>query len=343
VGFVFARARRQTVREVIESVKKCGIQQPIIARPDPSVQGEYEIIDGVNRRDGIMSSVPGLARFAVGEKPKILVDIRYGINDSEMFKLSQSFHTRGERNTYEQAEFYVKWIDAKAKELGKKEGASTEVAKELVTYAPDSPMYSYALNSKQSSLSQYCRIYEMFQKLEQKYPGKDFNILKSLAINKLYELTKLTDNLPTLVRVVEKLLKNPDMSLDRLRELTKGDRIIERDKIPWSTVVRIPPKESKQLHDVLYRLNSNAFHSEMTNNEMIRRAVMSLIRIFLENPSEYEPEVEKVPRKGYEFKCLWRKREIPKALPNIRLIPIKKENNASAEGNRAASTSHSGS
>jgi hypothetical protein len=46
----------------------------------------------------------------------------------------------------------------------------------------------------------------------------------------------------------------------------------------------------------------------MSNNEIIRRAVLSLIREFLKTPSEYEPEIEKVLRKGYEFKGLWRKR-----------------------------------
>jgi len=61
------------------------------------------------------------------------------------------------------------------------------------------------------------------------------------------------------------------------------------------------------LHDALYKLDSKIFESEMSNNEIIRRAVLSLIREFLEAPSEYEPEVEKIPRKGYEFKGLWRK------------------------------------
>lgn len=295
---------RQTVREVVESVEKDGIQQPIVVRPHPSVQGAYEIIDGVNRLYGAMSSVPGLKKFAVGKKPEILVDIRYGVSDAEMFKLSQSFHTRGERNTYERAEFYVKWIEAKTKELGKKEGALTEVAKELVTYAQDHVMYSNTLNSKQSLLSQYCRVYEMFQKLEQKYPAEDFSALKSLGLNKLNALATSLDDLPKLLEAAKKLEKNPDAFLKTIEDWTHRDHITD-STTPEKAYIRLPAKETANLHRALLKLNMGIFENDSSHNEIFTTAVTSLVKHFVERVSDYEADIERIPRKGCKFKGLF--------------------------------------
>lgn len=307
--------KREKSHEVMESVKRDGVQQPIIVRPHPTIPNEYEVIDGDTRRFALVEK-PDIRLYHDETEPEILVDIRYGLTDADVFKLADTLHKRNDRNTYEKAELYVKWIEAKAKELRKEEGALTEVAKKLITESPDSPTYSYALNSKQSILSQYVKVYELLktlETLEQKHPDKfkdiDLNALKPIGLNRLYELTKLIDNPLKLIKVVEKLSKNPNMTLERLRELTE-EHFIDRSKIPWSAIARIPPNESKQLHDALYMLNDKIFESEMSNNEIVRRAIISLIREFLKNPSEYEPEIEKVPRKGYEFKGLWRKRTV---------------------------------
>jgi len=319
--------KRDSSREVMDSVKRDGVQQPIIVRPHPVRESEYEVIDGYNRWYGI-TEVPNINNYVPGREPEILVDIRYGLTDADVFKLSNIMHKRKERNTYEQAEFFVKWIEAKAKELGKEEGALTEVAKELTTESPDSLAYSYTLNSKQSLLSQYVKVYELFktlETLEQKYPDKfkeiDLNAIKHIGLTRLYALTKLMDNLPVLIKVVEKLLKNPNMTLDRIKELTE-EHFIDRSKIPWLATIRLPPKESKELKEALYKLDDKIFYSEISNNEIIRRAIISLIREFLKNPSEYEPEVEKISRKGYEFKGLWRKRTIEEQ-PKIVLKEMK--------------------
>lgn len=297
---------RQTVREVVESVEKDGIQQPVVARPHPILEGKYEIIDGVNRVHGAMSSVPGLSRFAVGKKQEILVDIRYDVSDAEMFKLSKSFHTRGERNTYEQAEFYVKWIAAKAKELGKEEGALTEVAKELITEAPNSPLYSMLLNSKQSSLSQHCRVYEMFQKLEQKYPIEDFEALKSLGLNRLNALATALDDEPKLIEAARKLKKNPDTSKERIKEWTHRDHTTD-STTPEMAYIRLPPKETKDLKKSLYKLNSDTFENASSSNEILRVAVISLVRQFVTNFTDYEVDLERIPRKGIKFNGLFPK------------------------------------
>jgi hypothetical protein len=296
--------KREISREVMDSVKRDGIQQPIIVRPHPDREGEYEIIDGHNRRYGLIEK-PDINYYVPGREPEILVDIRYGVTDADVFNLSNTMHKRKERNTYEQAEFYVKWIEAKAKELGKEEGALTEVAKELITEEPDSLIYSSALNSKQSLLSQYRKIYEMFQKLEQKRPDLDFNILKSLAINKLYELTKLMDNLHTLIKVVEKLLKNPNMTLDRIKELTE-EHVIDRSKTPWSAIIRLSADLTKNFHDALYKYNSQIFESSLTNNEIFKQATQCLIKIFVNHPEDFEVELEKT-KDGNKISAIWMK------------------------------------
>lgn len=294
---------RQTVREVVESVEKDGIQQPVVVRSHPNLEGEYEIIDGRNRHDGAMSSVPGLSKFAIGKKPEILVDIRCGVSDAEMFKLSQSFHTRGERNTYEQAEFYSKWIDVKAKELGKEEGALTEVAKELVTYAPDSAIYPTILNSKQSLLSQYRSVYEMFQKLEQKYPAEDFNALKSLGLNRLCAMTSALDDLPKLLEAAKKLKNNPQASKETIRHWSRRDDTTD-STTPEKAFIRLPAKETKNLLNALYNMDMEIFENNSSHNEILTTAVISLIKYFLKNSSDYAPDLERIPRKGIKFNGL---------------------------------------
>jgi len=288
---------RQAVNEVIESVEKDGIQHPIVVRPHPTIQGAYEIIDGVNRFFGIIGLTPGLTRFAVGNEPEIMVDLRYGISDVEMFKLSKSFHTRGERNTYEQAEFYAKWVEAKEKELGKKEGVLIEVAKEI---NPGN------VESGQAGLSQYLKVYEMFEKLEKKYPLEDLNALKSLGLNRLYAMTALLDNEPKLLDTARKLKKNPEASLERIKEWTHRDRTTD-STTPERAYIRLPAKETTDLKKALYKLNADIFENDSSHNEILTIAVTSLVKHFLKNPSDYEADIERIPRKGCKFNGLLRK------------------------------------
>jgi len=323
--------KREVGFDVMDSVKRDGVQQPIIVRPHPDRDGEYEIIDGYNRWYGLIGK-PDINYYAPGREPEVWVDIRYGLTDAEVFKLSNTMHKRKERNTYEQAEFYVKWIEAKAKELGKEEGALTEVAKELITIDPaktDSPVYeliySSELNSKQSLLSQYVKVYELFkmlETLEQKYPDKfkeiDLNALKPIGLTRLYTLTKLMDNPPVLIKVVEKLSKNPNMTLDRLKELTEGDHFTER-KTPWSVNMQIPPDITKEFHDALYKCNKQAFESEITNNEILRQANLCLIKTFVNHPEDFEVALEKT-KEGYKISAIWMR--VPEPAQKIKLIPI---------------------
>jgi ParB/RepB/Spo0J family partition protein len=318
--------KRDSSREVMDSVKRDGVQQPIIVRPHPEKEGEYEIIDGHNRWYGI-TEVPNINNYVPGREPEILVDIRYGLTDADVFKLSNIMHKRKERNTYEQAEFYVKWIEAKAKELGKEEGALTEVAKELIDDVDsDHPIYPEVLNSKQSLLSQYVKVYELFktlETLEQKYPDKfeeiDLNAIKHIGLTRLYALTKLIDNPLTLIKVVQKLSKNPDMTLERLKELTE-EHVIDRSKTPWSAVIRLSPDISKDFKSALYKFNPKVFESSLTNNEILRDATKCLIKLFVDRVEDFEVELEKT-KDGNKITAIWMRTRTYEPAQEIKLIP----------------------
>ena len=288
--------KRSRVHKVINSVKKDDIQQPILVRPHPTIPNHYETIDGHNRYLGLFER-PDITQFITEQEPEITVDIRYGLSDADVFKLANIIHTRESRNNYENSEYHVKWIETKESELGKKEGALTEVAKELITENQDSPLYSSALASKQSLLSQEQRIYKLFKNLEQKHPDLDFNILKPLAINKLYELTKLLDNPTELVKIVKKLIKNPDMKLDSLKRLTEEDQFIE-PKTSWVPQIQIPQEYAEKFKSKLLTcFTDKKLGTSLTNTELVKNGVMCLIDLYNQNPQHFELEIEKDKRK----------------------------------------------
>jgi len=316
--------KRQRSHEVMGSVKRDGVQQQIIVRPHPTIPNEYEVIDGDTRRFALVEK-PDLNYHTPGREPEILVDIRYGLTDAEVFKLSNTMHKRKERNTYEQAEFVVKWIEVKAKELGKEEGAKTEVAKELIDDdEPNSPTYPYTLNSKQSLLSQYDKVYGLFKKLEtleKNYPDKfkdiDLNALKPIGLNRLYTLTKPMDNPPVLIKAVEKLSKNPNMTLDRLKELTEDEHYTE-PKTSWSATIRISPDLTKKFHDALCKNNPQIFDTCIKNNEIFKQATQCLVKIFVNHPEDFEVELERT-KDGNKISVIWMR--VPEPAQKIKLIP----------------------
>lgn len=293
---------RERSQEVINSVKKGGAQQPIIVRPHPEMEGHYEIIDGWNRYLGIVGEAPNILLYNDVTAPDIQVDIRYDLTKSQVLRLADNLHKRQDRKTYEQAAFDVKRIEAKAEELGKKEGAITEVAKEMVADSTSIDtkkfpyLYKQKLNAKQSILSQYCKIYELFNKLERENPDKNFNKLKSLSINKLYELTKLMDNMPVLIKVVEKLKKNPDMTIERLRKLVGGD-ITER-KTEWRPMFKIKEYLAHKFKNALNKCDPRMFKIGKDTGEIMKRSNKCLINFFIANFEMFKPEFEKDLREG---------------------------------------------
>jgi hypothetical protein len=256
------------------------------------------------------------------------VDIRYGLNDSDVFKLSHIMHKRKERNTYEQAEFYVKWIEAKAKELGKEEGALTEVAKRLIDdIGSDHPMYPVVLNSKQSLLTQYVKVYKMFkmlEDLEQKHPDKfreiDLNVIKHIGLTRLYALTKLMDNPSKLIKVVQRLSNNPNMTLERLKELTE-EQFVDRSQTPWSAIIRLPPDISEDFKSALRKSNPKVFESSLKDNEILKQATQCLIKLFVDRVEDFEVELEKT-RDGNKITAIWmRTTRTYEPAQEIKLIP----------------------
>ena len=147
----------------------------------------------------------------------------------------------------------------------------------------------------------------MLETLEQKYPDKfkeiDLIVIRHIGLTRLYALTKLMDNPPELVQVVKKLSKNPDMTLERLKELTE-ERVIDRTKTPLSAIIRLPPDISKDFKTSLCKSNPKVFESSLTNNEILKQATQCLIKLFVNNPENFEVEVEKT-KEGYKISAIW--------------------------------------
>ena len=81
--------QREHNQELIESVKKVGIQTPLIVRLVEGKPGEYEIIDG------------GLRSAELRDDDQVLVDVRSDVKDSELFKISDATFKRKDRTAYE--------------------------------------------------------------------------------------------------------------------------------------------------------------------------------------------------------------------------------------------------
>ena len=197
--------RREFDAELVESIRRDGIQQPIIVRPSPHESGMYEIIDG------------RLRYKSVQDDQKVLVDVRYGVDDADVFKISEATFKRRPRNTYERSLFYSSWVKTVEATSGSR-GAQTKVSREA--------------NLSQSEVSHYLSISRLFERLQlQNIPERSFNALKNQGVNKLYALAKAKDEL-ALLEIVAKMAENPNRTLEELRRLIKEHtspmRAIER-------------------------------------------------------------------------------------------------------------------
>ncbi|MCK4481639.1 ParB N-terminal domain-containing protein [Candidatus Bathyarchaeota archaeon] len=183
--------------KILESMKKDGIQQPLIVRPHPRSKGEYEMIDGH-------------MRYVTAEPDDLLfVDIRTDIKDSEVFRISDATFKREPLSTYRRAEFIFRWVETVKKERGKR-GAQALVAKEA--------------RLTEGEISQYLSIRRMFIDLEGRFGSAalNFDALKNQSINKLYELSKLTRT-PSLLKIAEELAEKPTMPVRELRRIVQEE------------------------------------------------------------------------------------------------------------------------
>jgi len=162
-----------------------GIQQPIIVRPIPGTQDEYEIIDGRGRRESL------------SDNELLPIDIRRDITDSEVFLISQSTFQRKDRTAYETALFYAAWLKTLERETNSAEGLQQKLAEKT--------------NLSEASVSQYLTIAGLFEKLQEIAPKEQFSNLKTWSINKLYKLSELTDDprLLDLARLYEQKFETP--------------------------------------------------------------------------------------------------------------------------------------
>ena len=114
---------RESDDQLVDSIRRDGIQQPIIVRPSPHEKGMYEIIDGHLRYETIQKG------------QKVLVDVRYGANDAGVFKISEATFKRKPRTTYERSLFYSRWVKT-LESTSQSPGAQRKVAKEATSTRP---------------------------------------------------------------------------------------------------------------------------------------------------------------------------------------------------------------
>lgn len=285
---------RSRGKEVKESVKRDGIIRPIIARPHPTKLLEYEIIDGHNCYFGLVENKTN------AYEELIKIDVRYGLTDSDVFKLANTLHIIENRTTYDWAKFNHDWIQTKTKELGTEDGATTAIIKEMLTEEPNTPEYEKKLASKQTSFSQYKAIYSLIQELQNgcQYKGAifDLNMIKSLPINKLLELAKLVDTPTEMLKVIKKLMNDPEMKIDELKELTKEYEDTIPPKKQQRLIISVKPDLKQKLHDALYKANIQAFDCSFLPDETLKQFMLELTKTVIDNIDSVEIELEKTKK-----------------------------------------------
>jgi ParB/RepB/Spo0J family partition protein len=171
---------RKHAPEIAQSVSTFGIEQPLIVRSILGKAGEYELVDGHARLDGL--------------KPDELVpvDVRSEVKDSDVFAISDRTFHRTDRSAYEKAQFYKQWGSALERGNGDSRGVQAMLAQKT--------------GSSESLISQYGSISSLFEKLDSLAPNEEFNALKSWSVNRLHELSKLVecDNLLEVAREFER-------------------------------------------------------------------------------------------------------------------------------------------
>jgi len=197
--------KREFDAELVESIRRDGIQHPIIVRPSTHKSGMYEIIDGHLRYESVQ------------ENQKVLIDVRYDVDNTEVFKLSEATFKRKPRTTYERSLFYSGWVKTVEATSGSR-GAQKKVATEA--------------NLSQAEVSHYLSINRLFKRLQlRNIPEEYFNALKNQGVNKLYALAKVEDD-SAVLEVAAEMAENPNMTLEELKTLikeqTSPERTIER-------------------------------------------------------------------------------------------------------------------
>lgn len=198
--------------ELAASIRRDGVQQPLIVRPLPGEKGTYEIIDGHLRHKSVQAD------------RKVLVLIRYDVTDADVFKISEATFKRSQRNTYERAYFYRNWVETVAAKRGSL--GSQKVVAEMAGLS-------------QAEVSNYVSISRLFERLGMcNIALAVFNALKSQSVNKLYALAKVEDQSATLV--MAKMAEVPNMSLKELK------KVIEKQTSPMRAIERLVEEDDEE-------------------------------------------------------------------------------------------------
>jgi len=275
--------KRDFSLELAESVRRDGVQQPIIVRPSHK-SGMFEIIDG------------HLRHRSTRDLQKVLVDVRYDLEDTEVFKISDATFKRKPRNTYERALFYSSWV----RTIEANRGAQTRVAK--------------MANLSQAEVSHYLSINRLFESLDsQKISEQVFNALKNQSVNKLYALAKVEDQTAT-SEVAAIMAEAPDMNLKELKavieEHTSPTRAIDRltdedieeeeesesSKIARLTIaVKELQKAAGTTRDGLSRFTSRV---SANPHRFLAPEIFKRIRTMLNALKKIEKEANRIARSG---------------------------------------------
>jgi len=277
---------RYSSSELVESIRRDGIQQPIIVRPSPHESGMYEIIDGHIRYKSVQ------------QNQKVLVDARHNVDDVEVFKLSETTFKRKPRTTYERSLFYNKWVRTVEASSGGR-GAQSKVAREA--------------NLSESEVSHYLSINRVFDRLgSQNVSETIFNTLKNQSVNKLYALSKVEDN-SVMLEVAAKMGENPKLTLKELKDLieeqTSPMREIqelleddEEDEVDESIRIDEVKKAALELEGTLNQTRKalTAFKSRLVGNprKFISTDVFKRIRRMLKALKRIEKEANQIIHSG---------------------------------------------
>jgi len=225
---------RKHSKEIRESVKAHGIIQFPIVRPYVKCPFKPGALHNDDGEPSIYEWIDGSGRLPVlGPEEYVLVEVRQTANDADVFKISEATHKRDQRSAYENAVFFDAYVKAVKKETGE-EGALSRVARE----SQISP----------SILSQYLAINSLFTKLNALKPEVDFDNLKSMGINGLYTLSKLSDH-EDLLNVALQIEQTPDrLSIEAINAIV-DTKLEATPDIEKEIAASLAPETSPALAD----------------------------------------------------------------------------------------------
>jgi hypothetical protein len=224
---------REHGEDLMDTVKRLGVQQPLIVRSITGKPDEFEMIDGQGRLD------------ALNEDEQVVIDVRHDLKDSEAFGVADATFHRKERTAFETSVFLSAWLRALEKEEGTVDGIQQQLATEA--------------NLSESSLSQYLSIANMFEKLRTITPKEQFSQLKTWSINKLYKLAELTED-DRLLNLVNYFEMKADVSVEEVQDSVNA--LVHAEEMPQSLSEESNPTSQNGVSGMYPQSPSTILHGE---------------------------------------------------------------------------------